>query len=593
MSAPRPAFWILLVGLVGVGCTGSIGNSDEIPVVPPAPELPPADPERFFAGQALYDVSCSACHGVFEESEKRGRSTGQIAEALGTIEEMRAFESRLSDEDRALISYALQYEADAVDCPSLDTEYAPAPRTRAILAAELTRRLSLDPLAVNEALSGYILAYDSSVDFDNQVRPQTIVVETTETLLPAMEQVAELWLSASFPVECVEAACAQTILSDLATLLSLPTEAATSALTIFDEAVDLGLAADGVRIALTRLLMSSEFIFDTRPEATNPQSRLVAALARRSPRTDEMSMSIDALLESLLPESRRVLAESFALRWLGIVQKSASLAEVDPALLPVDPALITDLQEESRLHFESWLETNAPLNELMSSDQSFINERIATYYGIEGVVGDEFRQVDMGSRGGGLLSQGAVLISAGGSSSTSPVTRGKWVLDHLLCTNLPPLPSDDVIAEVQSEIDLGADGPRSPREHSSARRAVSQCGGCHSVIDEIGFGLEGFDSWGAERSVYDDGEPVATEGVLPGDNEFEDHHGMADHLRDSMAFRMCATRKISQYLMGRPLTFAETCHVRRLVVDLDESTGAQEWIRRIVGTETFLQEARP
>ena len=592
MKDCRVRFWVLALGAIA-GCTGSIGGSgDEPPPDLTPPELGPADPDLFFAGQALYDVSCSACHGVFEESEKRGVSAARIDEALATVEPMRAFEARLSEEDRELIAYALAYDPASVECPPLDTPFTPAPRPRAILAAELSSRLGLERSDVDEALSGYLLGYDSSEDFDNQLRDQAIVVDTTETLLAAMEEIAGLWLEDTAFGACADAVCAGTALTELTESLGLEGAVLTSAREIYDDAVDLGLAVEGVRIAATRVLMSPQFVFDTQIESSSPQTRLVAALAQRSPSPEELGTPTESLLNSLLPEAGEMLAARFTLRWLGIAQTGESLAAVDPALLPVDPALIADLERETSLHFQAWLEGDEPLRNLLSSEESFVNERIAAYYGLSGVSGEEFRRTPMGARGGGLLTQGAVLISSGGSSSTSPVTRGKWVLDHLLCTNLPPLPADDVIAEVQSEIDSGAEGPRTEREHSAARREVSQCGGCHTVIDEIGFGLEGFDSWGAAREVYDDGHVVETAGVLPGDNEFEDHQEMASILRESTAFRMCASRKLTQYLMGRPLGPAESCHIRRLVSDLDPETGAQEWIRRIVLSEAFLQEAR-
>jgi hypothetical protein len=202
--------------------------------------------------------------------------------------------------------------------------------------------------------------------------------------------------------------------------------------------------------------------------------------------------------------------------------------------------------------------------ELMAADYTFANERLAQHYGIDGVYGSRFRKVSLPdtSQRGGLLSHGALLTVTSYPGRTSPVLRGKWLLDNILGTPPPPPPPNvPILPEASS-----GDAPSSIRERLAQHREDPVCSTCHTVIDPLGFALENFDVIGAWREFDEVGNAVDPNGNYPGGVEFG---GFAD-LRDWMLdrpdqFAHTLTEKLMTYALGRRVEYYDQPVIRRIV----------------------------
>ena len=202
----------------------------------------------------------------------------------------------------------------------------------------------------------------------------------------------------------------------------------------------------------------------------------------------------------------------------------------------------------------------AAVLDLLTGDETFVNERLARHYGIPGVTGGAFRRVSLAGTGrAGVLTHASVLTVTSGPTRTSPVKRGKWVLDNLLGTPPPPPPpgADSLTDDA---------GPAATtRERFARHRSRPECAGCHARLDPLGFGLENFDAVGRWRDS-DGGVAVDAGGVLPDGRSFT---GPAE-LRAVLAARpddfvRCLTKKLFAYALGRSPTPADGPAVERVV----------------------------
>jgi hypothetical protein len=207
------------------------------------------------------------------------------------------------------------------------------------------------------------------------------------------------------------------------------------------------------------------------------------------------------------------------------------------------------MKTETRLFFESLLRENRPISEFLDARYTFLNERLAKHYGITGVTGSEFRRVELtdGQRGG-ILSQASVLTVSSYPTRTSPVIRGKYVLQNILGAPPPPPPAD---VPVLDEAAVGNTG--SMRQQLDLHRSNSTCASCHSRMDVLGFGLENYDAIGRWRSM--DGKfPVDSSGTFPNGKSFSSPAQMRSLLKDDLpAFSRCLTGKMLTYALGRGL----------------------------------------
>ena len=272
------------------------------------------------------------------------------------------------------------------------------------------------------------------------------------------------------------------------------------------------------------------------------------------------------LREDLEPQVRRMLADprsaafvrNFPGQWL-TTRKLAYVAP-DPKEFPgFDEDLRSAMVRETELFFEAILRENRSILDLLDADFSFVNERLAKHYGIEGVKGTEFRRVKLPANRGGVLTQASILTLTSNPTRTSPVKRGKWVLDQILGTPPPP-PPPDVPSLPETKQLTGT-----LRQVMEQHRANATCASCHNRMDPIGFAFENYDAVGAWRDKDGD-TTVDPSGVLPGGRAFRGPAELKAILRDKKEqFSRSLVEKILTYAIGRGLEYYDRCAVDEIL----------------------------
>ncbi|MCA9613636.1 MAG: DUF1592 domain-containing protein [Polyangiales bacterium] len=277
--------------------------------------------------------------------------------------------------------------------------------------------------------------------------------------------------------------------------------------------------------------------------------------------------------------------DEFATRWLKVVK--LDYTSPDPDLFSeFDGALRDAMTQETRLFIRHVIEENLPLSSLVVADFTYLNERLASHYGIEGVSGDEMRLVRLpeGTHRGGLLTQGSILTVTSQPNRTSPVKRGEYLLERMLCAP-PPAPPNNV--EALNENSMDPDGTVvNLRERLAQHRENPECATCHDVMDPLGFALEAFDAVGAFREVDETGAPIDSLGELPDGRSFDGPHELGAFLAEDHRFAACVGEHLLAYTLGRSLSGGDLCVVDRIV----ERANAQDGTLRTLLAETLLDE---
>jgi hypothetical protein len=306
----------------------------------------------------------------------------------------------------------------------------------------------------------------------------------------------------------------------------------------------------GIEMALSGILVSPNFLFHIEPDpagvAPKTSYRISdVELASRLSFFIWSSIPDDTLLdlaerkqlsrrEVLSAQARRMLADprasalvtNFAAQWLHL--RNLDAVTPDLRLFPdFDDNLRQAFRKETELFFESILREDRCVLDLLTADYTYVNERLARHYGIPYVYGSRFRRVTTAGdhKRGGLLRQGSILTVTSYATRTSPVLRGKWVLETLLGQPPPPPP-----ANVPALKDNTVAANLTVRERLAEHRTNPACRSCHSVIDPVGFSLEHFDAIGRWREV-EEGRPIDTTGGLPNGSRFEGVGGLEQALR--------------------------------------------------------------
>jgi hypothetical protein len=282
-------------------------------------------------------------------------------------------------------------------------------------------------------------------------------------------------------------------------------------------------------------------------------------LAREGKLRDEVTLEAQA--RRMLNDPRaQALVENFAGQWLHL-RNLKSVAPAKDRFPAFDEALRLAMQRETELFFESIVREDRSVLEFLDSEYTFLNERLAKHYGVDGVTGPEFRRVLLsGDRRGGLLGQASVLTVTSNPTRTSPVKRGKWILEQLLGTPPPPPPPD--VPELKDDKDVVLRG--SLRERMEQHRANPSCAACHSRMDPLGFGLENYDAIGAWRD-QDGAFPIDTTGTLPTGQSFRGPKELKAILKGKEKdFTGCLTEKLLTYALGRGLESSDDCTVDKI-----------------------------
>ncbi len=342
----------------------------------------------------------------------------------------------------------------------------------------------------------------------------------------------------------------------------------------------------GIRRALESILVDPEFLFRIERDppgaapatayrlsdvelaarlsfflwASIPDDELLDAAAAgrlRDPR------ELDAQVRRMLADERaETLVTSFAAQWLHLRRMRTVTPDVN-AFPAFDENLRDALIRETELFVASQLRDDRSVVELLTADYTFVNERLARHYGIPDVYGSRFRRVSWkDERRRGLLGQGSILTVTSLATRTSPVVRGKWILENVLGTPPPPPPPD--VPELPEGTESGE--ATSLRARLEAHRANPVCANCHARMDPLGFALENFDAVGQWRDTDDGGAPIDTSGVLPDGAAFDglpDLRGVLDGRRDE--FVTTVTEKLLTYALGRGIEHYDRPAIRAIV----------------------------
>lgn len=330
--------------------------------------------------------------------------------------------------------------------------------------------------------------------------------------------------------------------------------------------------------ALTAVLVSPHFLFriETDRQPDNPADRHTLneyELATRlsyflwsSLPDDELfalaeqnELHRDDVLETqvkrmLRDDKAQALVDNFAEQWLQL--RVLNEITPDPEKFPeFTPALRNDMKEETKRLFAHVMHEDLSLLVLLDAPYSFMNARLAKHYGLPEIKGDEFQKVSLeGTVRAGLLTHGSVMTMTSNPDRTSPVKRGKWIMEVVL--NTPPPPPPPNVPELEA---TKAPEGSTLREQLQLHRTNASCASCHRVMDELGFGLENFDAIGRYRES-DGAHPLDTSGELPGGKQFRGPQELAAVLKQrDLDFGRSVIEKMLTYALGRPVEYYDRC----------------------------------
>ena len=292
------------------------------------------------------------------------------------------------------------------------------------------------------------------------------------------------------------------------------------------------------------------------------------------------------------PRATAAIAEDFAAQWLNL--RRVGEVVVDPVQYPhYDESLLNAFEEEVIRFVGSTLTEDRSVHDLLDADYTFVNERLARHYDIPGIYGNRFRRVTFPNtdQRGGLLAAGALLATTSYPDRTSPVLRGKWLVDNIfgLPVPAPPAGVNTDLEETPGEI------PATIRERLARHRQSPTCASCHAVIDPLGFALENFDVIGGWRDVDAQGRPIDSAGMTTGGVPVNGLAGLrALLLDDPEQFPRTLTEKLLAYALGRRLEYYDRPVVRRIV--RDAAASEYRWsaiIAGIVRSPQFTMRAAP
>ena len=390
-----------------------------------------------------------------------------------------------------------------------------------------------------------------------------------------------------------ETACAEKILTDLmekALRRRVTDEDRKKVMLKYHTAASAGGFEAGIEFAISYLLIHPDFLFriERDPAELGPDqaytisdtelaSRLSFFLWSSIPDTTLLRLAEEKQLHRasvLRAQVRRMLSdpkssaisENFADQWLYL--RNIDSLTPDARRYPnFDNNLREAFKKETQLFIADLIEKNLPLNQLIDADYTFLNERLAKHYGITGVFGSHFRQVELAeaARRGGLLRHGSILSVTSYANRTSPVLRGKWVLENLIGTPPPPPPPNVPVLDENSLVKTA-----SIREQLTQHRESEACAICHRLIDPIGFAMQNYDALGRWREL-DSEIPVDSSGSLPDGtlvtNIEELERGL---LRHTDVLARTLAEKLTTYALGRGIQATDATYFRKMIANTEK-----------------------
>lgn len=454
--------------------------------------------------------------------------------------------------------------------------------------------------------SGFVL---STMDFyhDNAAVDTVTITGPFEATGPGNTPSRQKILTCHPSAPADEESCARQILSTLARhAYRRPVTNADveSLLEFYDAGRNERGFEGGIQLALERLLVDPEFLFwrERDPENATPgmvyrlsdlelASRMSFFLWSSIPDEELLEVAAAGRLHEptvLEQQVRRMLAdarstalvENFVSQWLQLNRVRGVNPDPD-VFFDFDENLRADMERETKLFVESQLREDRGLVELLTADYTFANERLARHYGIETVYGERFRRVPFDQKHderGGLLGHASLLTVTAYPTRTSPVLRGKWLLDNILGMPPPP-PPPDVPPLEEHQV---ASKTLSMRERMEQHRVNPVCANCHRVMDPPGFALENYDALGRWRTTTEAGTPIDTSGVLADGTEIDGPTTLQEALlTHKEEFVSTVTEKLLMYGTGRGLEYYDQPAVREIT--RDAAPGNYRWSDVILG----------
>ena len=389
------------------------------------------------------------------------------------------------------------------------------------------------------------------------------------------------------PAASNESACADRILSRMARLAYRRPVTSADRQTLLGFFTtgrkDGGTFDAGIQFALERMLVDPDFLLRVhRPTAGDRltdielASRLSFFLWSSIPdaalldAAEKGELSKPAALERHVrrmladPRATSALVGDFASQWLNLRRVKEVVIHPD-YYADFDDNLLAAFTQETELFIASTLQEDRSVSDLLRADYTFVNERLARHYKIPGIYGSRFRRVTLPNpdQRGGLLGHGSILATTSYPDRTSPVLRGKWLLDNIFGVYVPPPPAD--VNTTLPDVRPGT-LPPTIRERLAQHRTNPVCGSCHSVIDPPGFALEHFDAIGGWRTIDESGKPVDAAGTTVSGVPIDGLSGLRTLLlKDPDRFPSTVTEKLLAYALGRRLEYYDRPAVREIV----------------------------
>ncbi|MFN7920972.1 MAG: DUF1592 domain-containing protein [Bryobacteraceae bacterium] len=417
-----------------------------------------------------------------------------------------------------------------------------------------------------------------------------------------------------------EKGCAQKILSRMARLAyrrPATKEDVRTLMEFFEQGRREGGSFDhGVQFALERMLVDPDFLLRVHRDPAKvkgpvyrmddlelasrlsfflwssiPDDRLLTA-AERGELSKPGGLEREARRMLADPRAADALVANFVSQWLNL--RRVEEVVVDPIRYPnYDESLLQAFRRETEMFVASTIREDRSVHELLSADYTFVNERLARHYGIGGVTGSAFRRVALPNREqrGGILAQGAILATTSYPDRTSPVLRGKWLLNNILGLPVPNPP-----AGLDTTLDAKTAKTASIRERLAQHRKNPACNSCHTAIDPLGFALEGFDVIGGWRVRDDASKPVDSIGTMLSGAQVNGFSGLREFLlSEPEQFPRTVSGKLLSYALGRRLEHYDQPAVRQIA---REAAGqGYKWsaiVLNIIRSPAFtMRDSRP
>jgi len=548
-----------------------------------------------------------------------------------------------SDEERALmVKWVGSLKLDEADCNQIANEESTAWYRGDVMSRRLNRHeyentlrdllgieLNVANMFPADGAGGEGFDNDGSALFLSAIQMEKYLAAADlaiETALPARASTtldAERFAQRADTDEIVEAryttfnveapargedsrAAAQTVLYDFTRRAWRRTpdeEAMGRILGVYDEAIARGSRYESaVKLAMKGVLVSPHFIFLAEPQPPERGNYMLGGfeLASRlsyflwSSMPDEELLSLgeaDGLKDPnviqaqvkrmLLDPKADAFGKFFGGQWLGITQL-AETTQPDAERFPeFNSDVKSAMKDEAYAYFNGIVREDRSLLELIDSDYQYVNKTLAKLYGIEGVEGEDFQRVQVANASrGGVLGMAAVLTATSHSLRTSPVLRGKWVMEQILGAHVPPPPPN---VPALPEDDRNIEG-LTFRQQLEVHREKEECAGCHKTMDQLGFGLENYDPIGRWRDTQAE-QPIDASGVLPSGETFNGPAELKTTLiKQKDEFAKNLTRKMLGYALGRGLNRYDNC----VVDDCMEALRANDYRPSVLISEIVL-----